>query len=169
MMAIGQALRMAGPKLFNFLKGDLSRADIIGRLVPEAAIAGLYTTMSPGTPAEKAVEFVTDVGLSGLTGLAAGGAARKLGANRDISGLADNIGSIAGGFAAWPASELAVRGLDKLTGGPGMTSYEKLGQKERQEYEKQLREQILSQYGLISGINPQQYGGDSYLAQLGLG
>ena len=109
-MAIGTVLRMAGPRLFKFLKGDLSRADIVGRLVPEAAIAGLYATMSPGTPAEKAIEFVTDVGMSGLTGLAAGGAARKLGANRDVSGLADNIGSIAGGFAAFPASEMAVRG-----------------------------------------------------------
>ena len=168
-MAIGTALRKAGPKLFKFLKGDLSTADFIGRLVPEAAIAGIYTAMSPGTPAEKAIEFVTDVGMSGLAGLGAGGVARKLGANKDISGLADNIGSIAGGFAAFPASEMAVRGFDRLTGGPGLTSYEKLGQKERQAYEQQLREQILAQYGLISGINPQYYGADPYLEQLGLG
>ena len=158
-------------------EGTLKRSDIIGRLVPEAAIAGLYATMSPGTLPEKALEFGTDLALSGGLGLAAGGAARNIGVKRgvdpqklrDVTGMVDNIGSIAGGFAAWPTSEALIRGIDKVSGGPGMTSYEKLSRKEQERYEQELRNSILAQYGLVSGINPEMYGAPSYLEQLGLG
>lgn len=37
---IGQAFRMAGPKLFNFLKGDLTNAQLLRRLTPDALFAG---------------------------------------------------------------------------------------------------------------------------------
>ena len=157
--------------------GALTKSDIIGRLAPEAAFAGIYAAMSPGTLPEKALEFATDLTLSGGLGLAAGGAARNIGVKRgmdadklrDMTGLADNIGSIAGGIAAWPTSEALIRGIDKVSGGPGMTSYEKLGRKEQQRYEQELRDSILAQYGLVSGINPEMYGAPSYLEQLGLG
>ncbi len=182
-MAFGTAARMAmNPsilaKIGEFLTqgGTLGKSDIIGRLAPEAAFAGVYAAMSPGTLPEKAVEFATDLTLSGGLGLVAGGAARNIGVKnrlnpdkiRGISNTADNIGSIAGGFAAWPASEALIRGIDKVSGGPGMTSYEKLGIKEQERYEEGLRNNILAQYGLISGINPEMYGAPSYLDSLGL-
>lgn len=165
-------------KIGKFLTqgGTLGKSDIIGRLAPEAAFAGIYAAMSPGTLPEKALEFATDLTLSGGLGLVAGGAARNIGVKnrmdpdkiRGMSNMADNIGSIAGGFAAWPVSEGLIRGIDKVSGGPGMTSYEKLGRQEQARYEQQLRDNILAQYGLVSGINPEMYGAPSYLDSLGL-
>ena len=35
--------------------------------------------------------------------------------------------------------------------------------------EDQVKQQVLGQYGLLQGVRPEYYGGDSYLSQLGLG
>ena len=70
-MAIANALRLAGPKLINFLKGDLTNAQLLGRLAPDIAFAGVNMAMTPGGVVEKGTAGITDLAMSGLTGLAA--------------------------------------------------------------------------------------------------
>ena len=106
--------------------------------------------------------------MSGLTGLAAGNAARRLGASQNLSGYVDMGASLAGAYGAYPVSNAISRGVDKLTGGPGMTTYEKMAQEDQQAYAQQIQQATLQKLGLVPGINP-QYVGDPYLQQLGMG
>ena len=165
---IGQALRMAGPRLFNFLKGDLNNAQLARRLAPDALFAGINMAMTPGNAGEKATAGLTDFALSGLSGLAAGNVARRLGAGADLQGTADMLASFGGAYAAYPISSGITKTIDKATGGPGLTSYEKMAQKDQEAYADQIRQATLQSLGLVPGINP-QYVGNDYLAQLGMG
>ena len=153
---------MAGTKLFNFLRGNLNSGQLLGRLAPDLGFAALNMATTPGGIGEKATAGITDFTMSGLAGLAAGNAARKLGASQDIAGLVDMGASLAGAYAAYPVSNTITRGVDKLTGGPGMTTYEKMAQAQQEELEKQMRAKILQEYGLGT---PQS----TYLQQLGMG
>ena len=123
-IGIGNALRMAGPRLFNFLKGDLTDQELLGRLAPDLGFAAINMAMTPGNIGEKATAGVTDFTLSGLAGLGAGSAARKLGASKGMSGYIDMGTSMAGAYGAYPVSAAITRGVDKAMGGPGLTSYE---------------------------------------------
>ena len=165
---LGSVARMAGPKLLNFLKGDLKTGELVGRLAPDLIFAGINTAMTPGNALEKATAGVTDFTMSGLTGLAAGNAARKFGMGRDASGYVDMAASMLGAYGAYPVSSGITRGIDKLTGGPGMTSYEKMAEKDKQAYTDQIQQATLQKLGLLPGVNP-QYVGDPYLQQLGMG
>ena len=167
-MAIGNVIRMAGPKLLNFLKGDLNNAQLLGRLAPDIAFAGVNMAMTPGNIGEKATAGITDLAMSGLTGLAAGNAARRLGASQNAAGYVDMAASLAGAYGAYPVSTAITRGVDKLTGGPGMTTYEKMAQEDQQAYAAQIQQATLEKLGLLPGVNP-QYVSDPYLAQLGMG
>ena len=55
-----------------------------------------------------------------------------------------------------------------MSGGPGMTTYEKMAQQEQEAYANQIQQATLQNLGLVPGINP-QYVGNSYLQQLGMG
>ena len=168
-MAIANALRLAGPKLINFLKGDLTDAQLLGRLAPDIAFAGVNMAMTPGGVVEKGTAGITDLAMSGLTGLAAGNAARRFaGASRDVAGYVDMAASLGGAYAAYPVSNAITRGIDKVSGGPGMTTYEKMAQQEQEAYANQIQQATLQNLGLVPGINP-QYVGNSYLQQLGMG
>ena len=61
-MAIANVVRMAGPKLLNFLKGDLTNAQLLGRLAPDIAFAGVNMAMTPGNVGEKATAGLTALG-----------------------------------------------------------------------------------------------------------
>ena len=60
------------------------------------------------------------------------------------------------------------RGLDKMTGGPGLTDFEKMAQKDQEKFIEQIQRETLANAGLIPGLNPAYYGQSDYLAQLGL-
>lgn len=167
-MPIANAARMAGQKLLTFLKGDLTTTQLRNRLAPDAGFALVNAAMTPGDFGEKATAGMTDFLMSGGAGLAAGNLARNMGAGPGTASTADLIASFAGGYGSYPVSSAITRGIDKATGGPGLTSYEKLAEKDREAYAEQIRQQTLSAAGLIPGINP-QYLGNPYLAQLGLG
>lgn len=169
MMAIGQALRMAGPKLLNFLKGDMTNRQLLYRLAPDAFFSGMAAVQTPGDLTDKAIVGLTDLALSAGGGLAAGGVGAKLGLNKELDFMADLGGSTIGAYSSLPVSNQLMRAKDALMGGKGESPYERLGSAERKQFEEQMRQQILQQYGLVPGARPEYYGGDSYLAQLGLG
>ena len=170
-MAIGVAIRMAGPKLLQFLKGNQPMAQFLGyRILPDAGFAALNAVTTPGGLDDKLIAGVTDFGLSAGTGLVAGGAARRFGASPLTENIIDGLGSYAGAMAGYPAGMALTRAADKLTGGPGLTDFEKMAQKDQEALIQQIQEQTLANAGLVPGFNPAYYGtGNDYLAQLGLG
>ena len=168
-MAIGTALRMAGPKLFKFLKGNQNTKDfLLQRILPDAGFAAINAVTTPGGLDDKLIAGVTDLGLSAGSGLFAGGLARRFGAGPTTETLVDMLGSYGGAMAAYPTGMAITRGADALMGGPGLTDFEKMAKSEQEEYVKQIQMQTLQNAGLIPGINPTYYNQD-YLAQLGLG
>ena len=164
-MAIGQAIRMAGPKLLNFLKGDLTKQDLAARLMGDVFGGGLSAMYTPGDLGDKLIAGVTDATFSGALGLAGG----RLSKNPLIGFGTDMAGSVVGMEVGRVAGDQVMRGKDLLMGGKGQTPFERLSEKQRQEMEQEIKQQVLAQYGLLPGVRPQYYGQDSYLQQLGLG
>ena len=166
---IGQAVRMAGPKLFQVLTKGIPRDQLIARLGMDALGGGMSALYTPGDLGDKLIAGVTDAGFSAVGGLAAGRLGTP-GFRAGLGGLAtDFVGSAAGMEVGRAAGDQLQRGKDLLMGGEGLTGYEKLSKEQQQLMEDKVRQQVLSQYGLLPGVRPEYYGGDSYLSQLGLG
>ena len=158
--------RMAG-KLMNLLKAGMGRApdeairirDIAGRFGPDAAFGVLAATQTPGDAFDKATAFAgSTLGgggggllLSGLTG-------------NKMPMVSEMAGSFLGDYAGMHASEALQRGKDKVTGGEGLSAYERMGKEQQDAFAEQLKQQILTQYGLIPGTREQYaYGNDQGL------
>ena len=173
-MPAATVARMAAhPKVLaqigNFLKGDLTIPQLLkNRLGLDAAFALFQGATTPGGLDEKIISGVTDFGLSAGSGLVAGGAARHLGAGRDLEAATDMIASMAGAYAAYPAGMAINRAIDKATGGPGLTDFEKMAQKDQEKLIEDIRNQTLQSVGYLPGVNPAYTSQSDYLAQLGL-
>lgn len=128
---------VVGPELLAN-KGLLAR-----RLGMDVAFAGFNAATMPGDIVDKGTTFVTDLGLSGLTGINAARGVKKLGGNQTAQEIADQVGSVAGAFSSMPATDALLR----LKGG-GMTPYEKQMQEQDAIYRAQLEEELRRQYGL---------------------
>ena len=119
---------------------------LAGRLGPDALFATINAVQTPGDLTDKltagATQFLMETGL----GLSAG----KLTKNQQLSDLLDLGGSIVGGYSSMPVSDTLLRGKDKLTGGPGLTPYEKLSLAQQQELAQQIEQQVLQAYGISS-------------------
>lgn len=127
----------------------MNALDIAGRLGPDAAFATLHAAQMPGDLGDKLIAGATDFGMSGLTGLAAG---RATG-----SGIVDQIASIGGAYAGMPAADMLMRGKDKITGGAGMTPYEKLSLEQQEQLRKEITGQVMSTYGLLPSTRNQYF------------
>ena len=171
-MAIGPALRMAGTKVFNFLRpGTGSNIDKLFRFGPDLGFGVLAAAQTPGDLIDKTIAFGGTAGGGLIGGLTMAGTARHFGKGRmkpeDLAQLmqgADLVGTIAGDFAGYPIAEQATRMKDALAGGRGETGFERLGRKQQEQMRAQMEAEILRQYGLIPGTRS-----DDYLRQLGLG
>ena len=156
-------------KIGQFLKGSQPLKEFLTyRILPDAGFAALNAATTPGGLDDKLIAGVTDFGLSAGTGLVTGGLARKFGASPGVENLVDMMGSYGGAMAAYPAGMALTRAADKLTGGPGMTDFEKMAQRDQEQFIRNIQEQTLANAGLIPGLNPAYYGQSDYLAQLGL-
>ena len=125
------------------------------RLAPDVAFGVLGGVMTPGDLGDKVIAGTTQAVGGGLGGLAAAGAARKLGAGEQIQTLVDFGGSMVGdqiGFAAGDA-------LMRAKGG-GTTPYEKMGIQQEEMLRQQIEAEMAQKYGM---------GGDPFLMQNGLG
>ena len=172
-MAFGMAARMAmNPsvlsKIGSFLKGSQPMKDfLMYRIAPDAGFAALNAATTPGGLDDKLIAGITDFGLSAGSGLVGGGVARRMGAGQGTENLVDMFTSMGGAYAAYPAGMAITRAADKMTGGPGMTDFEKMAQKDQEQYVKQIQEQTLQAAGYIPGMNSPAYD-SNYLASLGL-
>ena len=155
---IGQALRMAGPKLFKFLTKDVGPGQLAGRLGFDA-LGGLYSAAyTPGDLGDKAIAGISDTLFSAAGGLALGRVGTP-GFRSGFGGLAtDYVGSMGGMEVGRMVGDTLMRGKDKLSGGKGETPFERLSSEQQAQMEQQIRQQVLQQYGLLPGIRPEYYG-----------
>jgi hypothetical protein len=126
-----------GPELLAD-KGLLAR-----RLGLDVAFAGFNAATMPGDVVDKGTTFITDLGLSGLTGINAARGVRRLGGDQNLQEIADQLGSVGGAFASMPATDALLR----IKGG-GTTPYEKQMMDQDAIYRAQLENEYRQKYGL---------------------
>ena len=136
--------------------GKLDYGQLAGRGLPDLFFGGLSAAQTPGDITDKMIAFGTTAIPASLGGLAAAGIARN--PHGLTAGLLDQAGSIAADYASFPAGEALMRAKDKLSGGMGLTPYERLSVQDQKIFEERLRRQIMTQYGLLPGTR-EQYAG----------
>ena len=155
-------LRMAGKGLTalaggtkNLLFGSMGKKEIAQRLAFDAVFGGMAAVQTPGDLGDKLIAGGSTFVGGGLTGLAAGGAVRRMGGPQWLEGTADMVGSFGGDYLGMMAGDSLQRGKDKLMGGEGLTPWERMGAEQQAQYAQELEQQILRQYGLIPGSREQ--------------
>ena len=145
--AVKFGTRKAGQAL-NWLAWDpaankkRSAADLVLRLAPDTLFGGIAAAQTPGDIGDKAI-----AGLGSAVGGGAGGLAlgRLGGKHQALSAVLDMAGSIGGDFAGMAGSDMALRGKDQLTGGVGLTPWEKISQEQQYELQADMRRKILAE------------------------
>ena len=102
-MALGTALRMAGPKLFGFLTKNVPKKELAVRLGMDALGGAASAAYTPGDIGDKSIAALTDTLFSAGGGLLLGrfGGAGLLGTGLDYAG------SIAGMDRDWETVKAA--------------------------------------------------------------
>ena len=77
------------------------------------------------------------------------------GAKGNTAMLLDMAGSIWWRLCWYGCRRPAMRGKDMLSGGSGQTPYEKISEVEQKRFAETLRNQILTEYGLVPGTREQ--------------
>ena len=149
----------------NFLiknMGD-NPAQIAFRVVPDIGFGVLAGVQTPGDLSDKLIAGGTQAAGGVLGGITTGGAVKSIlgrtamnpKAISSVADLADLAGSVGGDFAGMMVGDNLQRAKDKLMGGQGLTSYERMSAEEQAQYAEILKQQILAQYGLIPGTREQ--------------
>ena len=151
-------MRFAGKALKGLLKKgfapDPSQGvvkQVLGRVAPDVFFGGVAAMQTPGDLADKVIAGGTQAIGGALGGGIATGTTRSLGLN--LGGSQEFIGGYGGDMLGFMAGENLMRAKDKLTGGEGLTPYERMSASQQAEFAKQLEQQILMQYGLLPGAN----------------
>ena len=153
--ALGTGGRFAGKALNSLFKVPgtnklMSRGEILGRLAPDVFFGGVEGVMTPGDIGDKLIAGTSTALGGSLGGLALG----RLGRGNELGGfLLDMGGSFAGDMGGRMVGDQIQRGKDKLTGGKGLTAYERLNEEDRKKLEQLIREdqtgRILAELGLL--------------------
>tara|TARA_B100001093_G_scaffold484178_2_gene517368 strand:- start:1056 stop:1571 length:516 start_codon:yes stop_codon:yes gene_type:complete len=151
----GKTLSKLGPATKNLLFGDMNAKQIAQRLGFDAVFGGMAALQTPGDLGDKLIAGTSTFAGGGLTGLAAGGLARRTPGLRQFEGMADLIGSFGGDYLGMMAGDSLQRGKDKLMGGEGLTPWERMSAVQQAEFAQQLEQQIMAQYGIIPGTREQ--------------
>ena len=120
-MALGAALRMAGPKLFGFPTKNVPKKELAIRLGMDALGGATNALYTPGDIGDKSIAALTDTLFSAGGGLLLG---RFGGPGLAGTGL-DYVGSIAGMEIGRRVGDQGMRIKDSLMGGEGETPYER--------------------------------------------
>ena len=153
----GDALGLGG-RLKAAITGDPTRKiqlkDLAGTLGLDIAFGAMTAAQTPGDAMDKLIAGGSQAiggGLGGI-GLTAAIGPQRLGDWRLIT---DVIGSYGGDMAGMVVGDNLMRGKDSLAGGKGQTPWEKMSDKQQEEYGKMLRQQILTEYGILPGTREQ--------------
>ena len=145
--AAGAALGL-GKSLFK----GMGPTEIVARLAPDALFGVIEGVMTPGDLGDKIIAG-SGAAIGGATG---GLALGKLGGKGPAGFMLDMGGSIAGDMLGRSTSDVILRGKDKISGGQGLTPYEKMSQEQQIEMMQAGRTQALAELGLLPG-NYQEY------------
>ena len=155
-------VRMAGPALSklgngtrNLLFGNMGKGEIAQRLAFDAVFGGMAAVQTPGDIGDKLIAGGATFAGGGLTGLAAGGLARRTPGLRKLEGAADMVGSFGGDYLGMMAGDQLQRGKDRIMGGEGLTPWERMSAEQQAQFAQQLEQQIMAQYGIIPGSREQ--------------
>ena len=149
--------RKAGQLLATILKRGFApdpnekiTKQVLGRIAPDVFFGGLAAAQTPGDAGDKLIAGATQAIGGGLGGgLVTGATGGRLGM------LGEFAGGYGGDMLGFGIGENLMRAKDKLTGGEGMTPYERMSAEQQAQFAEQLRQQILTQYGLIPGTREQ--------------
>ena len=155
----GRKARMAG-NVWNTVKdaaGLQGPASALLRFGPDVFFGTLAGVNTPGDLTDKIIagtastagQLIGGIGLSSL-----GIGSRKIRAGGGAHSVLDMIGSVGGDFGGMAVGDQLMKGKDLIGGGSGQTPYERLGEEQRRDIERN----ILAQYGLggynLNNINP---------------
>ena len=105
------------------------------RFVPDAIGGTMVGMTTPGDLGDKVIAGTTDALAGAIGGVGLSGIARRGG----TLGLAlDMAGSMGGAYASMPVAEQALRMKDSLSGGEGLSPYDKLSEQNRRAIEQAL-------------------------------
>ena len=105
------------------------------RFVPDAIGGTMVGITTPGDLGDKVIAGTTDALAGAIGGVGLSGMARRGG----TLGLAlDMAGSMGGAYASMPVAEQALRMKDSLSGGEGLSPYDKLSEQNRRAIEQAL-------------------------------
>ena len=113
---------------------------------------GLAAAQTPGDLGDKLIAGGTQAVGGALGGV---GLTALTGAKGGTGLLLDMAGSVGGDFAGMAVGDQLLRGKDMLGGGKGQTPYEKMSTAEQEKFAAALRNQILTEYGIIPGTREQ--------------
>lgn len=155
---LGLVKRFAmNPKVLSFIKpalaneaGQITAGSLAGRFAPDALFGVLAATQTPGDAIDKGAAFLGStlgggLGGAGVTALTGG----------RLNQVGELIGGLGGDYVGQMGGDTIQRLKDKLTGGEGLTAYERLSSDQQKEFAQQLQAQILAQYGLLPGTREQ--------------
>ena len=155
-MAKSKLLRMAGDRLKAAISGSPDKnpelLDYLGTFGFDALFGGLAAAQTPGDLGDKLIAGTTQAVGGGLGGVGLTAITGNTGKYRLIT---DMLGSVGGDMAGMAIGDNTMRLKDLVGGGKGQTPYEKMGEEQQAELASALKQQILSQYGLIPGTREQ--------------
>ena len=155
---IGSVLRFAAnPKVLNFIRpalansaGKITAGSVAGRFAPDALFGLLAASQTPGDAIDKGSAFLGSTLGGGL-----GGAAVTALTRDKLGQVGELIGGIGGDVLGQMGSDSIQRLKDKLSGGEGLTAFEQMNVQEQRRFAEELKQAMLTQYGLLPGTREQ--------------
>ena len=161
-MAKAQLIRKAGEALGigGRLKAAISGSpqldpkimDYVMTFGPDVLFGGFAAAQTPGDAVDKLIAGGSQAIGGGLGGVGLSAVTGNTGKYRFLTDLG---GSIVGDMAGMAVGDNILRGKDAISGGEGQTPYEKMGTEQQEAFAKQLRQQILTEYGIVPGTREQ--------------
>jgi len=148
-IGLGGRLRAA---ISGSSKLDPKMVDYLTTFAPDILFGGLAAVQTPGDAGDKLIAGASQAIGGGLGGV---GLTALTGNTGKYRLLTDMAGSIGGDMAGMAVGDNLMRGKDLVTGGSGQTPYEKMSEQQQREYANVLRQQILTEYGLVPGTREQ--------------
>ena len=115
-------------------KADVAKALAL-RFTPDVLGGTIVGATTPGDLNDKLIAGTTDALAGAIGGVGLSGGLRLKGS---LGIAADMAGSMGGAYASMPISEQLLRTKDSLTGGSGMSPYEKLSEQRKKQIENDL-------------------------------